>query len=141
MEREDQKSILMIGGIEIFLLLRLVEVRACVGEGETVEGQPTENVMGEESKLMLEASQEEGKDHSEEWLDSFIQEAEKEIVAALKLTTEEEHGDKMFTPWEKELEMLEDWLKNLEPVDDCQEQKVMQMIAEEHSEESLRNFI
>jgi hypothetical protein len=89
---------------------------------------------------MLEAAQEEGKEHSKEWLDSFSQEAEKETAAALKLTAEEEHGDKMFTPWEKELEMLEDWLNNPEPVDDCREKTVMQMIAEEHSEESLRNF-
>jgi hypothetical protein len=48
MEKEDQKSILMIGGIEIFLPLRSVEVRACVAEGATEEGQPTETVMGEE---------------------------------------------------------------------------------------------
>jgi hypothetical protein len=53
---------------------------------------------------------------------------------------EEEHADKMLTPWEMELEMLEDWLNHPEPVDDCHEQTVMQMLAEEHSEESLRNF-
>jgi hypothetical protein len=46
----------------------------------------------------------------------------------------------MLTPWEKELEMLEDWLNNPEPVDDCHEETVMQMLAEEHSKESLRNF-
>jgi hypothetical protein len=46
---------------------------------------------------------------------------------------EEEHADKMLTPWEKELEMLEDWLNHPEPVDDCHEQTVMQMLAEEHS--------
>jgi hypothetical protein len=46
----------------------------------------------------------------------------------------------MLTPWEKELEMLEDWLNHPEPVDDCHEETVMQMIAEEHSEESLRIF-
>jgi len=39
---------------------------------------------------MLETSQaKEGKEHSEEWLDSFSQEAEKGTAAALKLTTEE----------------------------------------------------
>jgi hypothetical protein len=52
----------------------------------------------------------------EEWLNIFSQEAEKEMTAALKLTTKEEHEDKMFTPWEMELEMLEDWLNNPEPV-------------------------
>jgi hypothetical protein len=36
---------------------------------------------------------------------------------------EEEHADKMLTPWEKELEMLEDWLNHPEPVDDCHERQ------------------
>ena len=53
---------------------------------------------------------------------------------------EEEHTVEMLTPWEKELEMIEDWLNNPEPVDVCHEQKIMQMLAEEHSEEFLRNF-
>jgi hypothetical protein len=39
-----------------------------------------------------------------------------------------------------ELEMLEDWLNNPEPVNDCHEQTVRQIIEEEHSEESLRTF-
>jgi hypothetical protein len=46
----------------------------------------------------------------------------------------------MLTPWEKEMEMLKDWLKNPEPVDDCQEQTIMQMLVEENFEELLRNF-
>jgi hypothetical protein len=46
----------------------------------------------------------------------FIQEAEQEIT-----TAKEENEDKMLTPWEMELEMLEDWLNHLEPVDDCHE--------------------
>jgi hypothetical protein len=54
--------------------------------------------------------------------------------------TEEEHAVEVLTPWEKELEMLEDWLNNPEPVDDCHEQTVMQILGEEHSIEFLRNF-
>jgi hypothetical protein len=46
----------------------------------------------------------------------------------------------MLTPWEKELEMLEDWLNHPEPVDDFHEQTVMQILGEEHSTELLRNF-
>jgi hypothetical protein len=34
---------------------------------------------------------------------------------------EEENIIDMLTPWEKELEVLEDWLNNLELVDDCGE--------------------
>jgi len=39
-----------------------------------------------------------------------------------------------------EMEMLEDWLNNLEPVNECHEQIVRQIIEEDHSKESLRNF-
>ena len=70
----------------------------------------------------------------------FSQEAEQEITTALEAATKEENEDKMLTPWEMELEMLEDWLNHLEPVDDCHEEAVMQMIAEENSEESLKIF-
>jgi hypothetical protein len=82
------------------------------------------------------------KEHSEEWLKIFSQEVEGEIAAALKLKArkEEEHADNMLTPWEKELEMMEDWLNHLELVDDCHEERVMQMLAEENSEESLKIF-
>jgi DNA-binding GntR family transcriptional regulator len=108
----------------------------------TEERQPAVTVMEKEMEQISEAAQAEEKEHSEEWLKIFSQEAEGETAAALKLTAreEEEHADKMLTPWEKELEMLEDWLNHPEPVDDCHEQTVMQMLAEEHSEESLRNF-
>ena len=38
-------------------------------------------------------------------------------AVALKLIEEEaeEQEDRLITPWEMELEMLEDWLNNLEP--------------------------
>jgi DNA-binding GntR family transcriptional regulator len=52
----------------------------------------------EELEKISETAQSEEKEHSEERLDSFNQEAEKEIAAALKLTVEEDHGDKMITP-------------------------------------------
>jgi hypothetical protein len=65
-----------------------------------------------------EASQE-GKEneYSEEWLNDFGQGYEKKEAAALKLAAKEakEKTDKFITPWEMELEMLEDWLNNLEP--------------------------
>jgi hypothetical protein len=101
----------MIGGIKVFMPYSPVEANVCVANAARVEGQPTVTV--KEMEQMLEASQ--GK--------------------------EEEHTVKMLTPWEKELEMLEDWLNNPELVDDYREQTVMQMLAEEHSEELLRNFI
>jgi hypothetical protein len=42
----DQWSILIIGGIEIFLPSSLVGARACV-VGETTEGQPTKTIKAE----------------------------------------------------------------------------------------------
>jgi len=88
-------------------------------------------------------AQAEEKEHLEEWLKIFSQEAEGEIAAALKLKAreEEEHADKMLSAWEMELEMMEDWLNHPEPVDDCHEKTVMHMLVEENSGESLRNFI
>jgi hypothetical protein len=45
---ENQKSILMIGGIQLFLPRNPVEARACVVDATTEERQPTETVMEEE---------------------------------------------------------------------------------------------
>jgi hypothetical protein len=65
--------------------------------------------------------------HSEEWLSIFshgaertatweVAEEEKEVVA-LRLAAKgaEEQAGTFITPWEMELEMLEDWLNNPEP--------------------------
>jgi hypothetical protein len=45
---ENQKRILIIGGIEVFLPSSPVEARACVADATTVGGQPAETVMEEE---------------------------------------------------------------------------------------------
>jgi hypothetical protein len=42
----------------------------------------------------------------------------KEQISEAAQGKEEEHTVKMLTPWEKELEMLEDWLNHPEPVDE-----------------------
>jgi len=46
MMEEDQKYILIIGGIEVFLPHNPIEARACVA-GETTEGQPKNTVKEE----------------------------------------------------------------------------------------------
>jgi hypothetical protein len=141
-KEKDQKDILIIGGIQIFLPGSPVEARVCVVDVAAKERQLAETIKEEEEmEKTLMFTQEKGNEHSEEWLNIFSQEAEKETSAALKLIAGEEHGDKLITPWEMELEMLEDWMNNPEPVDDYHEQTVNLMIAEdEHSEELLRNF-
>jgi hypothetical protein len=40
-QKEDQKSILMIGGIRVFLSDSPIEARACVADATTAGGQPT----------------------------------------------------------------------------------------------------
>jgi hypothetical protein len=112
----------------------------CVVDATTIEGQPAETVTKEELGKTSRDTLEEGEEdeHSKEWLKNFSQVAETKTPATLEDVTEEEHLDKMLTPWEMELEMLEDWLNHPEPLDECHEDTVMQMIIEEHSKESLR---
>jgi hypothetical protein len=70
-EEKDQKDILIIGGIQIFLPGSSVEVSVCVADIATTERQPAETITEKELEQIPEASQEEGKDHSEGWLDNF----------------------------------------------------------------------
>jgi hypothetical protein len=137
---EDQKSILMIGGIEVFLPHRLDKVKNCVADATTTEGQLVVTIREKEEPKQTSKSAPAEEEHSTEMLKMFIQEAEQEITTTLEAAAEEEHEDKMLTPWEMELEMMEYWLNHPEPVDDCHEQTVMEMLAEDHFEESLRNF-
>jgi hypothetical protein len=109
--KEDQKRIMMIGGIKVFLPYSLVEAREDVVGAATVEGQPA--VIVKEMEKILEVAQ--GK--------------------------EEEHIVETLTPWKRELEMLEDWLNHPDPIDDCHEETVIQMLVDENSKESLRIFI
>jgi hypothetical protein len=102
----------MIGGIEVFLPHCLAEAKKFVADAATTKGQP---------------------------IVTFREKGEPEQTSK-SAPAKEEHADKMLTPWEMELEMLEDWLNHPEPIDDCHEETTMQMIAEEHSEESLRIF-
>jgi hypothetical protein len=84
---EDQKRILMIGGIKVFLPYSPVEASMCVVDAATTERQLVVTV--EEMEQILEATQVEEKEHSKEWLEIFIQEYEAEIVVALKLIARE----------------------------------------------------
>jgi hypothetical protein len=81
---EDQRSVLIIGGIRIFLPTSQAEASICVAEA--TKGQPVVTVMEEKEQISESAP------------------AEKE-----------EHTVKMLTQWEKELEMLEDWLNHPKP--------------------------
>jgi hypothetical protein len=136
-DREGIRNLLIIGGIEVFLPIAKLRPGKMLHDTTTTEGQPTMTVKEEEEMGQTsEPDPAEEEEHSTEMLEIFSQEAEQGITTTP--VAEEEHADKMLTPWEMELEMLEDWLNHPEPVDDCHEQTVMQMLAEEHSEESLK---
>jgi hypothetical protein len=118
-QEEDQRSILIIGGIQIFLPNNPVEARECVADATTEEGQPMVTVMmkekiseasqGEEEEMeqTLMSTPAEGEEHSEEWPKFFSQEAETEMTAALEPAAAEETDNMDFADLYEELEALE----------------------------------
>jgi hypothetical protein len=77
----DQRHIMIIGGIEIFLPSSLVEAKTCIANA-TSEGQPVVTVIKEEKEKILNYTPGE----------------------------EQEHSYDMLTPWETKLKLLEDWM-------------------------------
>jgi hypothetical protein len=107
LEEEDQRSVLIIGGIKIFLPRSQVEASVQVS-GATGEIQPVEIVIEEEMDQILKSVQvEEEEEHSEKLLKIFSQEVEQEITAELKPTVEEETYNMDFVDLCEELEALE----------------------------------
>jgi len=88
-EEKDQGSILVIGRIEVLLLHILIKARECVADAK--KRQPVVTFIEEEKENMLMST----------------------------IVEEEEHTVEILTPWEKELEMLEDWLNDPEPENGC----------------------
>jgi hypothetical protein len=82
-ERGDQRSVMIIGGIQIFLPSRPVEVTMHVAD--SCNRRRTTNNDCHRGRRNGECQ-------------NLPQQKKR-------------HAVKMFTPWEKELEMLEDWLK------------------------------
>jgi len=90
---EDQRNILIIGGIEIVLPRNLVEARACV-VGVATKGQLIETVKEEEEKektLMISPAEEE--EHLAELRKIFSQESEQGITTVLEATEAEPEGE------------------------------------------------
>jgi hypothetical protein len=69
-EKEYQKSVLMIGGIRVFIPSSRVEVDAQDEGALEEEGQPAKTIMKEELGQTSRGTPAEGKadEHSEEWL-------------------------------------------------------------------------
>jgi hypothetical protein len=107
-QKEDQKNILMIGGIQVFLPDSPIEVRACVVDAETEGGYPTETVKeNEKMEQTLMFSQGEEEEHLAELLKIFSQEVETEMTATLESAIEEEEENMDFFDLYEELEALE----------------------------------
>ena len=107
-KKEYQKSILMIGGIQIFLPHSSVDSRKGVSDGATIERQPTETVKEEEEiEQTLTFSQGAEDEHSAKMLKIFSREDKVEMTAALKPTVEEEAYNMNFIDMCEELEALE----------------------------------
>jgi ERCC4-type nuclease len=85
-EEKDQGSILIIGGVEIFLPSGRGEASTDVADA--TERQQTETVK-EEKEQILRSVPTEGEEHSTESLDVFSQEVEQEMTAALESAAEE----------------------------------------------------
>jgi hypothetical protein len=106
-KEEDQRCILIIGGIKTFLPSSQAEASINV-VGAATKGQPTETFKEEEEKeKTLMFSPAEGEEHSTELLKIFSQEAEQEMTAALEPATEEEADNMDFVELYEELEALE----------------------------------
>jgi hypothetical protein len=132
-EEAELMSLLMIGGIEVFLPLAQEEAEICVAGAATTEEQSTATVREEGLEQISEAAQEgRENEHSEEWLNDFGQGAEKKEAIALKLAAKEakEQAGRFITPWEMELEMLEDWLNNPEPARELAEVELSKKVTE-----------
>jgi hypothetical protein len=106
-QEEDQKSILIIGGIHIFLPNNTIEASAHDKSATGEEIQPTETIRGEEMDQTLMSTPAEVAEHSEELPKIFNQEVETEMNAVLKPAKEEETGSMDFADPYEELEALE----------------------------------
>jgi hypothetical protein len=105
-KEEDQRCILIIGGIKTFLPSSQAEASISVA-GVEIEGKSIESIKEEEEKEnTLMFSPTEGKEHSTKFLKIFIQETEQEMTATLKPTIEGEVDNMDFTELYEELEAL-----------------------------------
>jgi hypothetical protein len=88
-EEEDQRYILIIGGINIFLPSNSVEANA--HDESVVEERQLANIFIEEQEQTLTSSQEmkEEEEHSTKCLNFFSQGDEQEMTAEIELATEE----------------------------------------------------
>jgi hypothetical protein len=106
-QREDQRSILINGGIKTFLPSSQVEANAHDDSATEEKRQPIETVKEEEMDKTLMSILAEGEVHSAKFLKIFSQEAEQEMTATLEPTVKGEVENIDFAKLYEELEALE----------------------------------
>jgi hypothetical protein len=119
----------IIGGIQIFLPIILLEASTSVSHEEVVQQQSNKEAMGPNTfkdNCVCDAGAIE-----ERQLARTIKEEEKEHTLMSTPTEKEEHSNEFITQYKEEIKMLEDWLENPKPEDGFQE-TVMQIVGEEH---------
>jgi flagellar biosynthesis GTPase FlhF len=107
---EDQKCILIIGGIQIFLPISPVEASTSVAHEEVVQQESKKEAMRPndfKANCVCDAGTTE-----ERQLARTVKEEEEEKTLMSAPTEKEENSDEFLTQWEQELKMLEDWLDN-----------------------------
>jgi hypothetical protein len=102
-KEEDQRDVLIIGGVEIFLPSGRGEASTDVADAT---GRQQEETVKEEKEHILMSVPIEGEEHSAESLDIFSQEAEQEMTAALGSAAEEEADNIDFVGLCEELKLL-----------------------------------
>jgi hypothetical protein len=109
----DLRSLIMIGGIKIFLPLSQGEEEIWVAYATTTEAkQPVATVKEEELEKISEVSQPgEENEHSEECLNAFSQEDEEVVALNLKAQIEEddEHSEEWLNLFSQETEKTATW--------------------------------
>jgi hypothetical protein len=104
-EREDQRDLLMIGGIAIFLASSRGEVKVFIIDATKAREKQPDVTIKELEKTQVFSQAVEEDEHSKEWLNIFSQEDEN--PATLKLTVEEEENIIDFVALCEQLEALE----------------------------------
>jgi hypothetical protein len=113
-EEEDLRNLLMIGGIQIFLPFAQEEAEVCVADVEaatTEAGQPAETVRKKNWSRFGTAQAEEEDEHSEEWLNTFSQEAERTATWEFAEEEEEEADNISLADLYEQIEALEERVK------------------------------
>ena len=132
---EDQRCVLIVGGIQIFLPNSPIETNTRVAHEEVVQQESEKETMGPnafKANCVCDAGAAEERQPGR-----TVKDEEKEQILMSAPTEKEENSDEFLTQWERELNMLGDWLNDPNLGDSYQE-IVMQISRGEHAAKLLK---